>query len=82
MVEIPGDIAVEEFHRRAEIHAGEAHDQRRQRHAMSRRRRKFCCKRKIRMIVAGQGVLYAEATDELIELAELAQIPVYDTAGR
>src|SRR6266545_3179767 len=28
------------------------------------------------IIVAGQGILYAEATDELVELAELLQMPV------
>ena len=28
------------------------------------------------IIYAGQGVLYAEATDDLVELAELLQIPV------
>jgi thiamine pyrophosphate-dependent acetolactate synthase large subunit-like protein len=31
------------------------------------------------VIQAGQGVLYAEATKELVELAELTQIPVYST---
>jgi thiamine pyrophosphate-dependent acetolactate synthase large subunit-like protein len=35
------------------------------------------------VIQAGQGVLYAEATDDLVELAELLQIPVYSTlAGK
>jgi acetolactate synthase-1/2/3 large subunit len=35
------------------------------------------------VIQAGQGVLYAGATPELIELAELTQIPVYSTlAGK
>jgi acetolactate synthase-1/2/3 large subunit len=35
------------------------------------------------VIQAGQGVLYAEATPELIELAELVQAPVYSTlAGK
>jgi thiamine pyrophosphate-dependent acetolactate synthase large subunit-like protein len=31
------------------------------------------------VIIAGQGILYADATDELIQLAELAQIPVIST---
>jgi acetolactate synthase-1/2/3 large subunit len=35
------------------------------------------------IIQAGQGVLYAEGTQELVELAELVQIPVYSTlAGK
>ena len=35
------------------------------------------------VINAGQGVLYAEATDELVELAELASVPVLTTlAGK
>lgn len=35
------------------------------------------------VIQAGQGVLYAEGTQELVELAELVQIPVYSTlAGK
>jgi acetolactate synthase I/II/III large subunit len=35
------------------------------------------------VIQAGQGVLYADATKELVELAELVQIPVYSTlAGK
>jgi thiamine pyrophosphate-dependent acetolactate synthase large subunit-like protein len=35
------------------------------------------------VIQAGQGVLYAEASQELVELAELVQIPVYSTlAGK
>ena len=35
------------------------------------------------VIQAGQGVLYAQATAELIELAELIQVPVYETlAGK
>ena len=35
------------------------------------------------VIQAGQGVLYADATKELVELAELVQLPVYSTlAGK
>jgi len=35
------------------------------------------------VIQAGQGVLYAQATAELVELAELVQVPVYSTlAGK
>src|SRR5215213_82108 len=35
------------------------------------------------VIQAGQGVLYAQATNDLVELAELLQIPVYSTlAGK
>ena len=35
------------------------------------------------VVLAGQGVLYAEATDELVELAEFMQVPVMTTmAGK
>jgi acetolactate synthase-1/2/3 large subunit len=44
---------------------------------------KALLKAKAPIIHAGQGVLYAEATDELIELAELLQVPVVTTmAGK
>jgi acetolactate synthase-1/2/3 large subunit len=38
-------------------------------------------KSKTLVIHAGQGVMYSEATDELIELAELLQAPVMTTLG-
>jgi acetolactate synthase-1/2/3 large subunit len=42
---------------------------------------KALLKAKAPIIHAGQGVLYADATNELIELAELLQIPVMTTMG-
>ena len=39
-------------------------------------------KSKVLVIHAGQGVMYSEATDELIELAELLQAPVMTTLAR
>ena len=76
MVEIPGDVAVENFPG-AEVkytsvkrttsgaNAGDVAEAAR-----------VLLQAKNPLIIAGQGVLYAEATDELLELAELLQIPV------
>ena len=75
MVEIPGDIAVEEF-------SGALNYKPVKRTTSGANARdvaeaaKILLQAKTPMIIAGQGVLYAEATDELIELAELAQLPV------
>jgi acetolactate synthase-1/2/3 large subunit len=75
MVEIPGDVAVEEFTgainytpvKRTTSGANAAD---------VTAAAKVLLQAKHPMIIAGQGVLYAEATDELVELAELAQLPV------
>ena len=75
MVEIPGDVAMEDF-------SGAVKYTPVKRTTSGANARdvdeaaKVLLQAKNPMIVAGQGVLYAEATDELIELAELLQIPV------
>jgi acetolactate synthase-1/2/3 large subunit len=75
MVEIPGDIAVADFpgavnytpvkRTTSGANVGDVAEA-----------AKVLLQARSPMIVAGQGVLYAEATDELLELAELLQIPV------
>ena len=40
---------------------------------------KALCQARYPIIHAGQGVMYAKATDELVELAELLQVPVMTT---
>jgi acetolactate synthase-1/2/3 large subunit len=75
MVEIPGDIAVADFpgavnytpvkRTTSGANVGDVAEA-----------AKVLLQASSPMIVAGQGVLYAEATDELLELAELLQIPV------
>ena len=78
MVEIPGDVALEEF-------SGAVKYSPVKRTTSGANARdvaeaaKVLLQAKNPMIVAGQGVLSAEATDELIELAELTQIPVSTT---
>jgi acetolactate synthase-1/2/3 large subunit len=79
LVEIPNDAAVEEFPG-AELHytpvkrttsganAGDVAEA-----------AKVLLQAKNPVVVAGQGVLYAESTDELVELADLLQIPVTTT---
>ena len=75
LVEIPNDIAVEEY-------PGEVKYAAVKRTTSGANARdvaeaaQVLLRGKSPMIIAGQGVLYAEATDELIELAELTQIPV------
>jgi acetolactate synthase I/II/III large subunit len=76
LVEIPNDVAVEEFPA-AKI------DYTPVKRALSSANAadvaaaaKVLVEAKRPVIVAGQGVLYAEASDELVELAELLQAPV------
>jgi thiamine pyrophosphate-dependent acetolactate synthase large subunit-like protein len=84
LVEIPVDVgtaevdpAVVENYRPVKIAKAQANPE----DVMSAAKALVGAKRPI--IHAGQGVLYAEATPELIELAELIQAPVYSTlAGK
>jgi acetolactate synthase-1/2/3 large subunit len=78
MVEIPADVALEEvpdgFHYspvRTARASGNERDVADAAEALLGARRAI--------ILAGQGVLYADATDELLELAELLQVPVTTT---
>ena len=79
MVEIPADVALEEVSEsalqytpvRATRPAGDPQDIAEAMGVLLQARQP--------VIHAGQGVLYAEATDELLELAELLQIPVMTT---
>jgi acetolactate synthase-1/2/3 large subunit len=76
LVEIPNDVAVEEFPTagvnympvKRTISGANARD--------IEEAAKILVQAKSPVIIAGQGVLYAEATDELTKLAELLQAPV------
>jgi acetolactate synthase-1/2/3 large subunit len=76
LVEIPNDAAVEDFPAAAvnytpvkrTVSGANARD--------VAEAAKVLAQAKSPVIVAGQGVLYAEASDELVELAELLQAPV------
>jgi thiamine pyrophosphate-dependent acetolactate synthase large subunit-like protein len=79
MVEVPADVMTAEF-------AGNQVDYttvRRTRSAGDARdiddAAKLLIAAKVPMIIAGQGVLYAEATDELLALADLLDTPVMTT---
>src|SRR5919198_5085954 len=79
MVEIPADVALEEISEsalqytavKATCPAGNPQD------VIEAAR--VLLEARSPVIHAGQGVLYAEATDELVELAEFLQIPVMTT---
>jgi acetolactate synthase I/II/III large subunit len=75
MVEIPGDVAVENFSGTLDYKpvkqtrsGADARD--------VAEAAKVLLQAKHPMIIAGQGVLYAQATEELVEFSELAQLPV------
>ncbi len=75
LVEIPNDAAVEEFPGavnytpvKKTVSGANARD--------IAEAAKVLVQAKSPVIIAGQGVLYAEASDELVELAELLQAPV------
>ncbi|MGE5217279.1 MAG: thiamine pyrophosphate-requiring protein [Chloroflexota bacterium] len=76
LVEIPNDAAVEEFPA-AEIRYTPVNKTVSGAHARDiETAAKVLLHAKAPVIVAGQGVLYAEASSELVELAELLQAPV------
>jgi acetolactate synthase-1/2/3 large subunit len=75
MVEIPGDVAVEEFPGGVEYTKVKRTTSGANARDVAEAAR-VLLRAKNPLIIAGQGVLYAEATDELVELAELLQIPV------
>jgi acetolactate synthase-1/2/3 large subunit len=84
LVEIPIDVgnaqvdpSVVENYRPVKIASAQANPE----EVMAAAKALLAAKRPV--IQAGQGVLYAEATPELVELAEFIQIPVYSTlAGK
>jgi acetolactate synthase-1/2/3 large subunit len=79
MVEIPADVALEEVDESASLYRPSrpvvCQANPRDVEAAAR----ALCSAKYPVIHAGQGVLYAEASDELVELAELLQAPVMTT---
>ena len=79
MVEIPADVALEEvseeafYYKPSRAVAAQGNPQDIEAAA------KALCAARYPVIHAGQGVLYAQATDELVELAELLKAPVMST---
>ena len=79
MVETPADVALQEvseeafFYKPSRSMVSQADPRDVQAAARA------LCQAKYPVILAGQGVMYAQATDELTELAELLQVPVMST---
>ena len=80
MVEIPSDIALEEVDESAFFWSGRVRRLAAQGNPSDvEAAARALCAARYPVIHAGQGVLYAKAYDELIELAELLQVPVMST---
>ena len=76
LVEIPNDAAVEEFPGAAVNYAPVKRTVSGANTGAVAEAAKVLAQARAPVIIAGQGVLYAEASDELVELADLLQAPV------
>ena len=80
LVEIPADVALEEVSEEAFYWGGNVRRAAAQADAADvAAAARALCGATYPIIHAGQGALYAEATDELVELAELLSVPVMTT---
>jgi acetolactate synthase-1/2/3 large subunit len=79
MVEIPADVALEEIPEAALQYTAVKATQSAGNPADVLEAARLLLEARSPVIHAGQGVLYAEATDELMELAQLLEIPVMTT---
>ena len=78
-VEIPADIAVEEVSEESFYYVASRPVASQGDPGDIEAAAKALCAAHYPVIVAGQGVLYAKASDDLVELAELLQVPVCST---
>jgi len=78
-VEIPADVALEEVSEESFYYTPSRPTVSQGNPADVKAAAKALCAAHYPVIMAGQGVLYAKATDELLELAELLQVPVCST---